>query len=238
MRMLVTKIRTVLIVLLLATLLITPSACYGDVETENYNFSDFNDVMISSAFKVEITQASSYSVSVTVDADKMELIRVTKEGDQLIIGINPHLVPVDFHTLEAKITMPDIIGLTLAGATSCDLQGFSFPHEFSLNLSGASRISGDLDAGDVHFIVSGASTVQIKGTANDMLADVSGASNMNLSSFELNNANIYLSGASKGNIKLNGTLDASLSGASKLTYKGSPTLGNVNTSGASTINKG
>jgi len=232
------KIRTMLTMLLVTTLLIIPSGCYA-VETVNYDFdSDFNNVMISSAFKVEITQASSYSISVTVDADKTELIRVTKEGDQLIIGINPHLVPVDFHTLKAKITMPDIVGLTLAGATSCNLQGFSFSHEFSLNLSGASQLSGDLDAGDVHFIISGASMVQIKGTANDMLADVSGASSMNLSSFELNNANISLSGASKGTVKLDGTLDASLSGASKLTYKGSPTLGNIDTSDSSTINKG
>jgi len=234
----VTKTRTMLIMLLMATLLIIPSGCYT-VETVNYDFdSDFNVVMVSSAYKVEITQASSYSISVTVDADKTELIRVTKEGDQLIIGINPHLVPVNFHTLKAKIAMPDIIGLTLAGATSCDLQGFSFSHEFSLNLSGASRLSSDLDAGDVHLIVSGASTVQLKGTANDILADISGASNMNLSGFEVNNANISLSGASKGNIKLDGTLDASLSRASKLTYKGSPTLGNVNTSGGSSINKG
>ena len=186
-----TKIQTMLIMLLVATLLIIPSGCYA-VETVNYDFdSDFNVVMVSSAYKVEITQASSYSISVTADADKTELIRVTKEGDRLIIGINPHLVPVDFHTLKAKITMPDIVGLTLAGATSCDLRGFSFSHEFSLNLSGASRLSGELDAGDVHFIVSGASNLQLKGTANDMLADVSGASSINLSSFELNNANIY-----------------------------------------------
>jgi hypothetical protein len=232
------KIRNMLIMLLVATLLIIPSGCYA-VETVNYDFdSDFNIVMISSAYKVEITQASSYSISVTVDADKTELIRVTKEGDQLIIGINPHLVPVDFHTLKAKITMPDIVGLTLAGATSCDLRGFSFSHEFSLNLSGASRLSGDLNAEDVHFLVSGASTLQLKGTANDMLAYVSGASNIDLSSFELNNANISLDGASNGTVNLDGTLDASLSGASKLTYKGNPTLGNIDISGSSTINKG
>ena len=117
------KIRTVLIVLLVAVLLIIPLGCYGDVEveTENYNFSDFNDVMITSAYKVEITQASLYNISVTVDADKMELINVSKEGNRLIIGINPHLVPVNFHTLEAKITMPDITGLTQSGATSCKI---------------------------------------------------------------------------------------------------------------------
>ena len=80
--------------------------------------------------------------------------------------------------------------------------------------------------------------MQINGNANYLLADISGASNILLVDFELNNANVSLSGLSKANIKLNGTLDASLSGVSSLTYYGNPTLGNINVSGGSAINKG
>jgi hypothetical protein len=83
-----------------------------------------------------------------------------------------------------------------------------------------------------------ASTVNLKGIADDILADVSGASIINLSDFKVNNANVFLSGASNGTVKLDGNLNASLSGASKLIYKGNPTFGIMNTSGGSTINKG
>jgi len=44
--------------------------------------------------------------------------------------------------------------------------------------------------------------------------------------------------ASEGTVKRDGIPDANVSGASKLTYKGAATLGNVNTSGGSTIKKG
>ncbi len=231
------KIRTMIIVLA-ATLLIIPSGCAREVVTKDFTFSNFNDVNISSAFRVEITQASSYSISVTVDADKMELINVSKEGNQLIIGINPHLVPVNFHTLSVKITMPDIIGLALSGASNGTIRGFSSSNDFSLNLSGASRLNGDISAGDVVFILSGASSVELRGSDDDMAVSASGASSVKLSSFEVVNAGVILSGASNGTVKLDGVLDVDLSGASNLTYKGSPTLGDVNISGGSTINKG
>ena len=53
----------------------------------------------------------------------------------------------------------------------------------------------------------------------------------------VNNADVRLSGATSGTVNLNGRLDADLSGASKLSYLGEPTMGNINTSGASTLSK-
>jgi len=70
-----------------------------------------------------------------------------------------------------------------------------------------------------------------------MTADVSGASRFNLGGFMVNNADVTFSGASNGTVNLSGKLDANLSGASKLSYIGEPTMGNVNTSGASTLSK-
>ena len=48
---------------------------------------------------------------------------------------------------------------------------------------------------------------------------------------------IGLSGASDGTVNLTGTLDADVSGASKLRYYGNPTMGDIETSGASSIKK-
>jgi hypothetical protein len=46
-----------------------------------------------------------------------------------------------------------------------------------------------------------------------------------------------LSGASHAVINLTGTLNVNASGASSLQYIGEPTLGNIITSGASTVNR-
>jgi len=77
----------------------------------------------------------------------------------------------------------------------------------------------------------------LDGSANDMVASVSGASRLNLDDFTVNNADVSFSGASSGTINLDGRLDADLSGASRLSYIGEPTMGTINTSGASTLSK-
>ena len=70
-----------------------------------------------------------------------------------------------------------------------------------------------------------------------MVSDVSGASNLNLESFPVNDATVTVSGASHAVVNPSGTLNVDASGASSLQYIGNPNLGTINTSGASTVNR-
>jgi len=228
----------------------------GNLKTENYNFSDFTRVDVSSAFEVEIAQSGSYSISITADDNLFEYIQVTKEGETLKIGLKT-LTTLGPATLEAKVTMPKLRGLDLSGATGGTVSGFSSTENLDIDVSrassvdlvgmsagdvkfdvsGASKVTGDIIAGDTDFDIDGASTVQLEGSAGDMVVEAGGASRVKLSGFTVNNANINLSGASTGTVNLDGRLDANLSGASKLEYIGEPTLGTMNITGASTLNK-
>jgi hypothetical protein len=208
----------------------------GNLETEAYAFTNFTEVEISSAFDFEINQSSSYNISVTADDNVMEYVQVSQVGQTLKIGLRTvtWFGPV---TLRASVTMPELSGLTVSGASRGDIYDFSSTEDLDITVSGASRVNGDITAGNVEFDISGASTIQLEGSANDMVASVSGASRLNLGSFPVNNADVNFSGASSGTVNLNGRLDANLSGASRLWYIGEPTMGDINTSGASTISK-
>ena len=85
--------------------------------------------------------------------------------------------------------------------------------------------------------MSGASTVELEGTAADVTIDASGASSMKLKDFSAVNVTIGLSGASNGTVNASGKLDCNLSGASSLSYIGNPTLGSVDVSGGSKISQ-
>jgi len=227
-----------------------------NLKTENYNFSDFTRVDIGSAFEVEIAQSGSYSVSITADDNLFDYIQVSKQGTTLKIGLRT-LTTLGLATLEAKVTMPQLRGLDLSGATRGTVSGFSSTENLDIevsgassvdlvgmsagdvkfDISGASKVTGDITADDADFDVSGASTVQLEGSASDMVAKLGGASRFNLGGFTVNNANVNLSGASTGTVNLSGRLDADLSGASKLSYIGEPTMGTINTSGGSTLSK-
>jgi len=212
----------------------------GNLETEAYDFTDFTEVEIGSAFEFEIKQSGSYSINVTADDNVMEYVQVSKDGQTLKIGLRTglgiFLGPVSA-TLRASVTMPQLSGLTVSGASRGTVSGFSSTEDLDITVSGASRVTGDITAGNVGFGISGASTIQLEGSANDIDANVSGASHFNLEAFTVHNADINFSGASSGTVNLNGRLDANVSGASRLWYMGEPTSTDINTSGASTVSK-
>jgi hypothetical protein len=208
----------------------------GNLETEEYTFANFTKVEISTAFEFEIQQSSSYNISVTADDNVMDYVQVSKVGQTLKIGLGT-VTWFGPKTLRASVTMPQLNGLTVSGASRGDIYDFSSTEDVDIAVSGASRVNGDITAGNIDFDISGASTVQLEGSANDMVAGVSGASRLNLGSFPVNNANVSFSGASSGTVNLNGRLDADLSGASRLSYIGEPTMGTITTSGASTLSK-
>jgi len=228
----------------------------GNLKTETHDFTDFTRVDVSSAFEVEVIQSSSYSVEVTVDDNLLKYVDVSKGGETLKIGLKTVAVlwPA---TLRAKITMPQLRGLEFSGATHGTVSNFSSTDnldidlsgassldlvdisagDVKLDISGASKVNGDITAGDTDFDLSGASTVQLDGSAGDIVVKAGGASRVKLDGFTVNNADINFNGASTGTVNLSGKLDANLSGASKLSYIGEPTMGNINTSGASTLSK-
>jgi hypothetical protein len=223
----------------------------GNVETEAYAFANFTEVEIDSAFEFEIEQSSSYSINVTADDNVMDYVQVSKDGQTLKIGLRTGLhigsitlriglgifPRVESATLRASVTMPQLRELTASGASHGTVSGFSSTEDLDIKISGASRVTGNITAGNVQFGISGMSTVQLGGSANDIDANVSGASHLGLDDFVVSNADVNFSGASSGTVNLNGRLDANLSGASTLWYIGEPTMGDISTSGASTISK-
>ena len=185
----------------------------GDVVTREEPITDFDKVDVSHAFQVDISQGDTFSVIVRVDDNMVEYLEVVKQGDTLKIGLKP------------------------SGASHVTVTGFKSTKDLDVNLSGASRLRGDIEAGDATFDASGASRVTLNGSARNMTVEGSGASQIDLSDFAVADAKVKLSGASAATVNPSGTLDVDASGASDVYYLGNPTLGNVDTSGASSIQR-
>jgi hypothetical protein len=208
----------------------------GNVVTEEQDVTGFDRVNASHAFHVDITQAEEFQVVVRIDDNLRQYLRVVKRGSTLEIGLEPGGVrSIGRATLEAEVTMPELTGVHLSGASHVTIAGFSSANPLDVDASGASELRGDIAAADARFSVSGASRVTLSGSADDLTVEASGASRVDLSDFEVADAEIELSGASRATVSASGRLDARSSGASHLTYLGSPALGEIETSGASSI---
>ena len=227
-----------------------------NAETRTYDFTGFSEVEIEDAFIASVTYADTFSINVTARENVINRVNVSVEGNTLKLGLDGWSWLWFLRgTPTAVITMPALSALKISGASQVDVQGFSSGDDlgievsgastinfddmesgdFNAVISGASRVRGSLNAAGSDFELSGASQLELTGKADDLKIEASGASNVNLAGFPADNADIELSGASRGEVSVSGELDVTLSGASRLRYSGNPQLGRVDVSGASSL---
>ena len=231
----------------------------GEMETRQFNFTEFTNVDIGSAFSYEIKQSDTYSISIMAYDNLFDDIKVSKEGQTLTIekDVPWTIFDIGFDRPKAIINMPLLHGLDSSGATNGVVSGFSSTDNLEITVSGASSIelveivaggiyfdisgasdvTGVLEAKNIALEVSGASSINLDGEGGDIDINASGASRLELSELMVNDADVMLSGASDCTLNMDGRLDVDLSGASKLEYIGEPTLGEMDISGASKIDR-
>ena len=226
----------------------------GLLETREINQTDFTKLEVGYAFDIEINEGDSYAVTVTVDDNLAEYIEVKKRGDTLRLGLKSNRTYIKT-TQQAVITMPVLQQLKLSGASKANIKGFHSidlikfdlsgasevlvsnfkAGNIELNMSGYSHASGNLEMTDGKFNLSGGSAIDLKGSGIEASIVASGGSEIDLGDLALIDAKVNLSGASIATVNARGKLDAELSDASKLYYIGSPSLGRIQTSGASIV---
>lgn len=204
--------------------------------TQEEALSGFDKVDISQSFDVVITQGESFSVVIRVDDNLVEHLNVVKQGSTLKIGLKPNRNYIIRNaTMEAEVTMPELVGLELSGNSDANLSGFESTKSLAVELSGNSDLLGDIQAGDSGFDVSGSSSVRLTGSAGDVTIDASGSSEVDLTDFPASDGTVDASGASTVIVNLSRRLNADASGSSNIYYLGDPTIGSIDTSGSSTI---
>ncbi len=225
----------------------------GNIVTRQEQFTGFDRLEIGYAFHATIRQGDSFAVTVRVDDNLVQYLDVRQTGTTLHVGFRPGTMIVR-GTMEVDVTMPQLGSLALSGASKGTIGGFSSDNSVTLDVSGGSSLQGDIRSGNMRLGVSGASKVNVTGSAGDLAIDASGASKISLagsagnvavnasgasrvdaSNLTVRDARLGVSGASEIWVNASGRLDANASGASHINYTGNPTMGNIQTSGASTV---
>jgi hypothetical protein len=198
--------------------------------------SGFDRLEIGHAFRVTVTQGDEFSVVIRIDDNLEQYLQVEQNGDTLTIDLDDEIgLGLFSATLEADVTMPTFSSIDASGASEVTLVGFTLDADTALDASGASRFDGQLEAPRLNLTLSGASAAELHGSADSLRVDASGASTADLAQFPVTDADVLVSGASNASVDVSGTLQVEASGASHVSYSGDPTLGDVNVSGASSV---
>jgi hypothetical protein len=227
-----------LAVLLAGCSLLPPVTGSGTLTRAMYPAAGFSGIQASQAFMVRVVPDPVYSVTITCDSNMIRYLIVENSGTGILrLGLNPGYNYLGV-TLIAEVHMPAITSIDASGASTVRLDpGFSSANALTVVLSGASTSElASLVCGDLSLDLSGASQVTGMGSAAALSMHVSGASRANVLNFSGTRASVSLSGASEAWVDV-GTkpLDVSASGASTLYYGGTPAMVARDLSGGSRI---
>lgn len=185
----------------------------GDAASENRDLRGFKGIDVSSSFEVVITAQKDFSVTVEADDNILPLIETEVHRGVLQIECSRRVSPKT--PMKIFISAPDIENIETSGAANVILNSIK-------------NTSLDIES-------SGASKVLVTGETSKLIVNVSGATKINAEGLIAETANVDSSGASSVALNVLNALSTDASGASKITYSGSPRDLNTKKSGGASV---
>lgn len=215
---------------------VTPSP---NVTTESKNISNYDGIDVSHAFNVYVNFSSTVeSIEIEANENLHNYIVVERRGDNLIIEIKDRInIRRGDATLNVYITTGYLSEFRALGASDIILYDDLLTDDLYVDLSGSSSFTGYIKTEQITADLSGASELDIAGSADYMRLTASGSSTLKNYDFRVNWFDADLSGACDSYLTVTDRLDIDASGASSVYFKGNGVINSKDLSGASDINR-
>ncbi|TDB68049.1 GIN domain-containing protein [Arundinibacter roseus] len=204
------------------------------VTSKEIDLINFDGISLGNAFVIHVSQGNEFQIRATGELNDLDDLdaRVTRSGVLEIRYRNTWRARRE--RMEIDIVMPDLRSADFSGASVSSIQGFSSLPSLDLILSGASKLTYTGSVRNLDINLSGASELDIAGAGSSLSGEMSGASQLYAFDYEVSNADLVLSGASRARVLVTDLLKIDASGASNLRYRGTPTV-DQRLSGGSTL---
>lgn len=210
----------------------------GNIQTEDRSVGDFKNVSVSGAAKVYVSQGDSHIVKLEGDDNILKYIEVVHEGDWVKVRTKQgyNLQPTE--SVKVYVTAPVYNNIETSGA--CDILGQTKlvnAEDLRLDVTGAGKIQMEVNAPRLKAEISGSGSINLKGETKDVDLDLTGAGHAHCFDLLAENTKVDISGAGSAEVFASVRLDADVSGAGHVSYKGNASDVHQTVSGAGSVKK-
>ena len=184
----------------------------GQIKTEERPISAFANLDASGAFEID-WQNGPPALRITTDENLLPYVENEVSADTLHLRTRERVWPT--HGIKVAISSPTRTGGRMRGAVKLTAKQLSGP-TFALESKGASEVSLD-------------------GTVDQLLIDMTGASQLSANGLQAKTAEISTTGAGDADVAVTDTLKVVITGAGKVTYSGNPPTIKKQITGAGSI---
>ncbi len=184
----------------------------GHVVSTSFDLSGFTQLEANSGAQVEMTHGDAFAVTVDTDDNLVSHLDVGVTGSTLHIRFQNG--SYNNSTLRAKVTMPQLKGVTL---------------------DGGSTLHGEVRGEDLAVHLNGGARATLTGTAGRVTIDVNGGAEALLSGVTAQDVQVSANGGARIEIGATGAVTGSANGGATVVISGSPTSVNVHTDGGAQV---
>jgi Putative auto-transporter adhesin, head GIN domain len=210
----------------------------GNIRSEDRSVGSFKNVDVSGVAKVYVSQGDQHSVKVEADENLLPYIEVAQEGDRIIVRERPGFNLKPTGDINVYVTSPIYNKIEASGA--CDIIGQNKivnQEDLELHVSGAGDIKMEVDAPQLSAEVSGSGNINLKGQTKNVDLQLTGAGHAHCYDLMAENTKVDITGAGSAEVYASVKLEAEVSGAGTVKYKGNATNVTQDVSGAGSVQK-
>lgn len=196
---------------------------------DQYGLRDFNQIDVSGYFDVEIQHGEDYAVELDGVTNEKNRYDVYVSGETLVIDFDDKsnfFWKKDFlkeNKVKIKITLPHLEELKVTGAGQLSFIGFD-ETDMEVKLLGAIEAEGDIKTHNLTVDLTGATSLELKGSGRFMEANATGASAIRAYNFEVEEAIVEAHGASSARVYVTRKLEITKGIASSVSHRGDPEI--------------
>lgn len=199
----------------------------------------YEAIEVSDGIDLYISYGEQEAVAVSASEDKYrDKIKTVIENGVLKISYGEKGISWNSRReLKAYVSFKKLTALSAWGGSDINVEGSIKGEELAIHISGGCDFKGTVEVNKLAVDQSGGSDINISGKATRVSISTSGGSDFNGYELVTDVCDAEASGGSDIEITANKEINARASGASDISYKGSASLKEFKSSGASSVNK-
>lgn len=210
----------------------------GNIKTTEHTVSSFKNVEVSGAIDLYVSQGDTKPVRIETDDNLQQYITVAQQGDRVIIKTKEGYNLRPTGKIKAYVSATVYNTIDVSGA--CNIIGENKivnTESMEMDVSGAGNITMEANAPAIKADISGAGSVNLKGETKDFDLTLTGAAKAHCFDLKAETTKVDISGAGEADVFASMKLNAEVSGAGHISYKGGATNVEQHVSGAGSVRK-
>lgn len=209
----------------------------GSAATETRELGSFSRIKVGGAYNIKLVKGTKAGISLTGDSEVLKHISTDVSDGTLQIKLDGN-IRGNNGDIDLVITYDKLNSIRLSGANELTADHVIVTDKLDLDIAGASKATLEVQADAVSTEVHGAGDISLKGKTKSYVAEVHGAGEIEAYELQAERVKVQLSGAGHANVYASQDLDARVSGAGQISYKGKPANKKLKNSGMSSIIEG